>query len=83
MPGSDCDSVCSTSLTSVAMPRSTLPVMRCSISCGCNPLYVQTKLMTGILISGKMSVGVRGTTTRSKKNDDERHHDKRVGPLKR
>ena len=63
MPLRDCDSVCSTSLTSVAMPRSTLPVMRCSISCGSRPVKVQTRLMTGILISGKMSVGVRSKTT--------------------
>src|SRR5882724_8758163 len=63
MPLSDCDSVCSTSLTSVAIPRSTLPVMRCSISCGSRPVKVQTRLMTGILISGKISVGVRSKTT--------------------
>src|SRR5439155_4203879 len=62
-PLSDCDSVCSTSLTSVAIPRSTLPVMRCSISCGSRPVKVQTRLITGILISGKMSVGVRISTS--------------------
>src|SRR6267142_411185 len=63
IPLRDCDSVCSTSLTRVAMPRSTLPVMRCSISWGSRPLKVHTRLMTGILISGKMSVGVRSRTT--------------------
>jgi len=32
MPLSDCDSMCSTSFTNVVTPRSTLEVMRCSIS---------------------------------------------------
>ena len=36
--------------------------MRCSTSLAVRPVYCQTTLTTGILIDGKMSVGVRNNT---------------------
>src|SRR5215470_750651 len=63
MPFRDCDSTCSMSFTNTMMPRSTLVVMRRSISWGSRPVYVHTWAITGMLISGKISVGVRGITT--------------------
>src|SRR6266566_4756303 len=36
--------------------------MRCSMSLAVRPVYCQTTLTTGILIDGKMSVGVRNNT---------------------
>src|SRR5450755_3889871 len=63
IPFSDCDSLCSTSLTSTFTARSELEVMRCSISWGCKPVKLQTRLITGISMLGKISVGVRNSTT--------------------
>src|SRR5260221_3308485 len=62
-PWRDWDSMCSTSLTSVVTPRSAPDVIRCSISSDGRPWKVNTRLMTGISISGKMSVGVRDSAT--------------------
>jgi len=36
--------------------------MRCSISLASRPAYCQTMLTTGMLMDGKMSVGVRRST---------------------
>src|SRR5580658_7701767 len=63
MPLSDCDSMCSMSLTVVVIPRSLLITMREAISGADMPVYCQTTLTTGILMSGKISVGVRKMTT--------------------
>ena len=57
-PFNVCDSICSISFTIVVMPRSLLAVMRLDISCAERPEYCHTVLTTGILIFGKMSVGV-------------------------
>ena len=61
-PFTDCDSMCSMLLTVMVMPRSELVMMRSAISSGANPAKFQTTLMTGILMSGKMSTGVRTMT---------------------
>jgi hypothetical protein len=61
-PASDCDSMCSISLTVVVRLRSLTAVIRWPTSCADSPLYVQTMLMTGILISGKMSVDILSRT---------------------
>ena len=58
MPLSDCDSMCSMSLTVVVMPRSLLETMRLAISCAERPVKFQTTVTTGISILGKMSVGI-------------------------
>ncbi len=58
MPLSDCDSMCSMSLTVVVMPRSLLKTMRVDISCAESPVYCHTTVTTGISIFGKMSVGI-------------------------
>src|ERR1700723_578548 len=63
VPFSDCDSMCSTSFTSVVTARSELEVMRCSISVGSRPVKFHTRLITGMLMSGKISVGVRSKTS--------------------
>ena len=54
----DCDSVCSTSLTTVCAERSENRTMRFAISSGRRPVYRQITAAIGILMSGKMSVGV-------------------------
>src|SRR5882724_5754643 len=59
----DCDSVCSTLFTSVVRDRSKIDTMRVSISDGTSPLYVQMTLITGMLMLGKISTGVRSRTT--------------------
>src|SRR5215469_11632739 len=56
------ESMCSMSLTSVVSPRSVLLTMRSAISCAESPLNCQIMLMTGILMSGKISTGVRRIT---------------------
>ena len=56
------DSVCSMLLTTVVMLRSTLVVMRPSISSAFIPVYCQMEARTGMSIFGKMSVGVRDIT---------------------
>src|SRR6267142_7247589 len=59
MPLYDSDSICSMSLTVVVYARSLFETIRCSISCGSNPLKFQMIAMTGMLTTGKMSTGVR------------------------
>src|SRR5437764_2114287 len=58
-PGSDCDSICSMSLTCVVNARSQRTVMTSAISSGETPVYDQMTDATGISISGKISVGMR------------------------
>src|ERR1700680_707062 len=62
-PFNDCDSICSMLLTLVVRERSKIETMRVSISEGTRPVYVQMTLMTGMLMLGKMSTGVRSRTT--------------------
>src|ERR1019366_7840075 len=57
-PLSDCDSMCSTSLTVVVMARSLLNTMRVDISWADRPLYPHTIVTTGMSILGKISVGI-------------------------
>ena len=59
VPLTDCDSVCSTSLTVVCAVRSPLRMRRVAISSGDSPVYFHTVATTGMRILGKMSVGVR------------------------
>ena len=61
-PATDCDSMCSMSLTVMVMPRSELVTMRSAMSEGANPPKFHTTLTTGMLMSGKISTGVRSTT---------------------
>src|SRR5271166_5409482 len=56
-------SMCSMLLTVVVSDRSKGHVMFPSNFCGESPVYCQTMLTTGILMFGKMSVGVRRITT--------------------
>ncbi len=58
MPFSDCDSMCSMSLTVVVMPRSLLVTMRLAISCAERPVKFHTTVTTGMSMLGKMSVGI-------------------------
>ena len=58
-PLSDCDSMCSMALTVVVMARSEMVTTRPSISFADSPLYSQMTETTGMLMLGKMSVGVR------------------------
>jgi hypothetical protein len=51
-------SMCSMPFTVVVRARSKLPVKRCSMSSAGKPVYCQTTAMTGISISGRMSVGI-------------------------
>jgi hypothetical protein len=62
-PKSDWLSMCSMSLTEVVSTRSLMRMMRCSISSAGMPVYCQTTLTTGMLISGKMSVDMRKMLT--------------------
>src|SRR5215468_3051490 len=55
-------SVCSMSLTVVVRPRSVLLTIRSAISWAEKPENCQIMLMTGILMSGKISTGVRRIT---------------------
>ena len=55
--------MCSISLTVVVSARSNGVVMRPDIWSGGNPVYCQTTPITGIRISGKMSVGVRSAAS--------------------
>ena len=57
-PFTVCDSMCSMSLTVVVIARSSTVTMRRSMSSGAKPAYDQMIVTTGILISGKMSVGM-------------------------
>ncbi len=58
-PRSEFDSMCSTSFTVVVIVRSNGVTIRDAISSADNPPYVQTTVTTGMLMLGKMSVGVR------------------------
>src|SRR5712692_7912554 len=58
-PASDCDSMFSMLLTVVVIARSEMVTMRPSTSFGESPLNCQMIEMTGMLIWGKMSTGVR------------------------
>jgi hypothetical protein len=58
-PESDVDSMCSMSLTVVVRLRSVCPVRRLPISCGERPRKFHTTEITGMSISGKMSVAMR------------------------
>src|SRR5260370_20579119 len=62
-PFKDCDSICSMLLTLVVRERSKIETIRVSISDGAKPVYVQMTLMTGMLMLGKISIGVRSRTT--------------------
>ena len=62
MPSYEVDSMCWILFTVVVRARSSLKTMRCSISFAERPVYPQTTLTTGILMDGKMSVGVRNRT---------------------
>src|ERR1700739_1599857 len=59
VPVTDCDSVCSTSLTVVCALRSLPRMMRVAISSGDRPVYLHTVATTGIRMLGKISVGMR------------------------
>src|SRR5258706_5381805 len=50
-------------LTLVVSERSKIETIRVSISDGARPVYVQMTLMTGMLMLGKISTGVRSRTT--------------------
>ena len=58
MPLSDCDSMCSMSLTVVVMPRSLLETMRVAIWSAERPVKFHTTVTTGMSMLGKMSVGI-------------------------
>ena len=77
-PNSDWLSMCSMSLTEVVSTRSLTRMMRCSISSAGMPVYCQTTLTTGMLISGKMSVDMRLMLTSADGADQQGHHDERV-----
>ena len=51
-------------MTEVVSSRSLMRMIRCSTSSAGMPVYCQTTLTTGMLISGKMSVDMRLTATR-------------------
>src|SRR6266704_1078073 len=51
--------MCSMLLTVVVSARSSVYTIRCSISFALKPVYCQMTLTTGMLMDGKMSVGVR------------------------
>ncbi len=63
IPLSDWDSICSMSLTVVVIPRSLMVAMRDAICSADMPVQPQMMLTTGMLMLGKMSVGVRKMTT--------------------
>ena len=60
------------------MPRSELVTMRSAISLGAKPAKFQTTLMTGILMSGKISTGVRRMTIGRQDDEHQRHHDEGI-----
>ena len=83
MPLSDCDSMCSTSLTSVVTKRSEFEVMRC---------FHLLRLEAGVVpdqaddrnVDVREDVGGRARDDdRGEQHDDERHHDERVGSSER
>ena len=51
-----------------------LLTMRSAISCADRPWKCQMMLMTGILISGRISTGVRDNHDRAKYEYEQRHH---------
>src|SRR5437879_12292977 len=64
VPLTDCDSVCSTSLTVVCAVRSPLRMRRVAISSGDSPVYFHTVATAGRRILGQMSVGARQVAKR-------------------
>ena len=62
-PGIVCDSMCSMSFTEVVNARSEGVTIRASMSVTDVPVSDQMTLTTGMLTSGKMSVGVRRIVT--------------------
>ena len=75
------DSVCSMLSTSVVNAFSYGVVNRPSSSSGFSPVYCHAIEMTGILMFGKMSVGVREDHHRRRNQNEDRQHDKRVRPV--
>jgi hypothetical protein len=63
MPAYDVASMCSMSLTVVVRPRWNKVEMRADIWSGGSPVYCQATAITGMRISGKMSVGVRNAAS--------------------
>ena len=59
MPAYVVASMCSMSLTVVVSARWNCVEMRPAISSGCSPVYCHATAITGMRISGKMSVGIR------------------------
>ena len=59
VPRSEFDSMCSMSLTEVVIERSNGVTIRAAISSAESPEYCHTTVTTGMLMLGKMSVGVR------------------------
>ena len=55
--------MCSMSLTVVVSARWNSVVMRPAICSGGRPVYCQATAITGMLMSGKMSVGVRNAAS--------------------
>ena len=81
-PLTDSASICSTSFTVVVSVRSNGDVMRPTIWSGGRPVYCHTTLITGMRISGKISVGVLSADKRSDDENEDRQHDEGVGPSK-
>jgi hypothetical protein len=50
-------------LTLVVSDRSKIEIILFAISLGTSPVKVHTTLITGMLIAGKISIGVRSSTT--------------------
>ena len=77
------DSVCWMLSTSVVSTFSYGVVRRPSSSSGFRPVYCQATETTGILMLGKMSVGVREDHDRRGNQDQDGQHDEGVGPVQR
>ena len=72
--------MCSMPLTVVVIARSEMVTMRPSISFADSPLYSQMTETTGMLMSGKMSVGVRAIVSAPRMRDQDRQHREGVRP---
>ena len=75
--------MCSISLTVVVSDRWNGVVMRPAIWSGGRPVYCQTTPITGIRISGKMSVGRAQRGQRSDDQQQQREHDERIRTAQR
>ena len=75
--------MCSMSLTVVVSARSNGVVMRPAIWSGGRPVYDQTTPITGMRMSGKMSVGVRNAAQRSEQHQQQREHDESIRSAER